>query len=190
MSRFFHLTEVQSPADVQQYLAKPELQWKPGYSAYELATSWVGAGDIPGRVRKVLDASEVYADVELIEAFVEREVDLRSPGRPSQTDILALVRGRDGYAVIAVEGKADEPSGRSSRSGRTRRGRPDASRACAASSASPFQMRGTFATSSCTARPRQSSRPSGTVPTARSCSSIRSRATRLRLATIRGSQAP
>ncbi len=40
-----------------------------------------------------------------------REVELGTKGRPSQTDLLALVQLADGYGVIAVEGKAREPFG-------------------------------------------------------------------------------
>jgi hypothetical protein len=82
-----------------------------GRSAYELATSWVGAKDIPATVRRVLDTAEEYRGAELVEAFFERQVDLRTPGRPSQTDLLAFVRLADGYAVVAIEGKVDEPFG-------------------------------------------------------------------------------
>jgi hypothetical protein len=46
-----------------------------------------------------------------VEAFFEREVELETRGRPSQTDILALVAGPGGLGVIAVEGKAREPFG-------------------------------------------------------------------------------
>ena len=47
----------------------------------------------------------------LVEGLFEREVALGTKGRPSQTDLLALVRLADGYGVIAVEGKAREPFG-------------------------------------------------------------------------------
>ena len=36
-------------------------------------------------------------------------MDLRTPGEPSHTDILAFVKSYCGYAVIAVEGKVAEP---------------------------------------------------------------------------------
>lgn len=94
-----------------RFLAEPDRHWRKGYSACELATSWVRANDIPRPVRRVLDTCPPYLGADLIEGFFEREVDLRTPGRPSQTDLLALVRLRDGGAAIAVEGKVAEPFG-------------------------------------------------------------------------------
>ena len=111
MSRFFHAQEIAKPEDVIRYLAKRERHWKRGYSAYELAHSWVNAGDIPVPVRSVLDTCSDYAGVTLVEGLFERDVDLRTPGRRSQTDLLAFVHSVHGNAVIAVEGKVDEPFG-------------------------------------------------------------------------------
>jgi hypothetical protein len=110
MTRFFSLTEITTPEQVGVLVAKPE-HWRQGRSAYELASSWVGANDIPDTVRGVLETADEYRGAELVEAFFERQVDLRTPGRPSQTDLLAFVRLADGYAVVAVEGKVDEPFG-------------------------------------------------------------------------------
>ena len=89
MSRFFHveqITELSEPEHVQPYLAKPDLHWKKGYSAYELASNWIRADDIPPTVRKVLDTCPAYQQATLIEGLFERETELRTPGRPSQTD--------------------------------------------------------------------------------------------------------
>jgi len=111
MSRFFYAHEIAKPEDVKSYLAKGELHWKKGYSAHELAHSWVNAGGIPAPVRSVLDSCPEYADATLVEGLFEREVDLRTPGRRSQTDLLAFIRCTHGDAVIAVEGKVEEPFG-------------------------------------------------------------------------------
>ena len=51
MSRFFYAHEIAKPKDVIPYLARPERHWKKGYSAYELAHSWVHADNIPASVR-------------------------------------------------------------------------------------------------------------------------------------------
>ncbi len=108
MSRFFYAQEIAKPEDVIPYLAKQEGHWKRGYSAYELAHAWVNADDIPAPVRSVLDTCPDYAGAALVEGLVERDVDLRTPGRRSQTDVLAFVKLVHGSAVIAVEGKVDE----------------------------------------------------------------------------------
>ena len=59
-------------------------------------------------VRSVLDTCPDYAGAGLVEGLFERNVDLRTPGRRSQTDLLAFVKLVHGTAVIAVEGKVDE----------------------------------------------------------------------------------
>jgi hypothetical protein len=111
MNRFFYAKELKEPIAVKRYLAE-ERHWKPGYSACELATSWIQAGDIPNSVRVVLDQSDTYRGCRLVEGFFERQVDLRTPGQPSQTDLLSVVQLKEGgYAVIAVEGKVKETFG-------------------------------------------------------------------------------
>ncbi|MCP4317681.1 MAG: hypothetical protein GY789_17100 [Hyphomicrobiales bacterium] len=111
MPHFNCANEIKKPEDVIPFLAKGEGDWQKGYSAYELAHSWVLAGDIPNTVRAVLNTAPAYQGAELIEGIFERKTDLGTPGRPSQTDLLALVRLREGRAVIGVEGKVDEPFG-------------------------------------------------------------------------------
>jgi len=111
MSCFFYAHDIDKPKDVISYLAKKELQWKKGYSAYELAHSWINAGGIPAKVRAVLDTCPDYEGACLIEGLFERDVDLRTPGRRSRTDLLAFMRLAHGNAVIAVEGKVKERFG-------------------------------------------------------------------------------
>ena len=108
MSRFFYAHEIARPEDVIPHLAKQEHHWRKGYWAYELAHSWINAGGIPASVRSVLDTCPDYAGAQLVEGLFEREVDLRTRGHPSQTDLLAFVKLAHGNAVIAVEGKVDE----------------------------------------------------------------------------------
>ena len=115
--RLFYAEPIKRPEDIIPYLAKQERHWKKGYSAYELAYSWVGAKGIPDPVVAVLHQAEEFQGMELIEGFFEKETHLRSRGRPSQTDLLALIGDGEGFAVLGVEGKVNEPSGRSSRSG-------------------------------------------------------------------------
>ena len=79
MSRFFHANEIARPEDVIPYLAKQERHWKKGYSAYELAHSWIKAEGIPSPVASVLDTCPDYAGATLVEGLFERDVDLRTP---------------------------------------------------------------------------------------------------------------
>lgn len=110
-TRFFAGKPFRTAHDARAYLADPIRHWRPDHSALELATSWITAGGVPDSVARVLATCEVYAGCELVEGFFEREVTLPTKGRASQTDLLALVRLRDGLGVIAVEGKAREPFG-------------------------------------------------------------------------------
>ena len=110
-TNFFAGAPLGTPHDARAYLADPIKHWRPHHSALELATAWIGAGGVPPGVARVLDSCSTYAGCRLVEGFFEREVALKTKGRPSQTDLLALVQLADGYGVIAVEGKAREPFG-------------------------------------------------------------------------------
>ena len=107
MQRFFTADAVTSLDDIRKCLADPK-HWRVGYSACELANSWVSAGDFPPAVRQVMQANLLFADARLIEAFFERKVDLGTPGHPSQNDILVYAEARGGHVAIAVEGKVKE----------------------------------------------------------------------------------
>lgn len=52
-----------------------------------------------------------YSDAELVDGFFEREIELGSPGRNSQADLLVIAGLRQELGVIAVEGKVDETFG-------------------------------------------------------------------------------
>lgn len=97
------------PEDVKCHLAKPEAHWRVGYSAQELAMMWANAGtDFPQSVRGVLNTAPEYLHVEVVDGFFEREVDLGTPGRNSQTDLMVFAGIGSELAVIAIEGKVEE----------------------------------------------------------------------------------
>jgi len=108
---FYHASDIQKPEDVIPHLAKGQQDWKKGRSAYELAHSWVDADGIPAPVRDVLETSEEFRDAEILEGLFEKETDLGTPGRSSQSDLLVLCRCAAGLGMIAVEGKVDETFG-------------------------------------------------------------------------------
>lgn len=109
MQRFFTVDAVTSLEDIRKRLADPVKHWRKGYSAYELADKWVNADDFPQAVRQVMDAYPLFDGARLIEAFFERKVELETPGRPSQNDILVYAKLSNGFLAIAVEGKVKEP---------------------------------------------------------------------------------
>ena len=106
----FHIA-IDRPEEIIPRLGKPTLHWKVGRSAHSLATSWVAANDFPPRVRRLLDGDPEYRSARLVSGFFERDTDLRSAGRASQTDLLVLAALGTGLAIIGVEGKVDEPFG-------------------------------------------------------------------------------
>lgn len=98
------------PEDVIPHLAKPDVHWKSGYSAQELAITWFrSSNDFPPAVRAALSPVPEYADAELVDGFFEREIELGSPGRNSQTDLLVIAGLRQELGVI--EGKVNETFG-------------------------------------------------------------------------------
>lgn len=106
----FHIG-ISQPEDIIPRLAKKDGDWKEGYSAAELAHAWMNAAGFPNSVRRVLDSSPDYRDAELLAGIFEHEVDIRTRGRNSQTDLMVLAATHDGSAVIAVEGKVEETFG-------------------------------------------------------------------------------
>ena len=108
MIRRLHVPVI-DPTDIVRHLAKQEEHWRAGYSAQELANAWVTAGrDVPKRVRRLLDTAPEYHGAEMVDGFFEREVELGTSGRNSQTDLMVVVGlGRE-LGIVAVEGKVEE----------------------------------------------------------------------------------
>lgn len=108
------VVSTESASDWKRLLAKPDLHWKRGYSAMTLALSWESAHPgVPPEIASSLEAADepLLLGLELLLAIPEYKVDLPGGTRPSQTDVLALMRGDGGLVVVAVEGKVDEPFG-------------------------------------------------------------------------------
>ena len=114
-TRFFHQddgkrTPLSKPEDVRPFLAQDH-HWRDGYSAAELAKSWINAQDFPPIVRRVIESCAEYRGIHLNEGYFERETDLRTPGRNSQTDLLVVGGNGVEQIVVGVEGKRDESFG-------------------------------------------------------------------------------
>jgi hypothetical protein len=101
---------IERPEEIKPRLGKLS-HWKEGRSAFELTTSWMTAGGFPDRVREVLDQAPEWRDAQLLDAIFERETQLPGNGAPSQSDLVAVVRVSGVNAILAVEGKVDEPFG-------------------------------------------------------------------------------
>jgi len=112
VKRIFVPTE--SADDWKRLLAKPHLHWREGFSAMALAQAWEAAHpSVPPEVEQALASAgdRLLMDLSLLLAIPEFQVDLPGGQRPSQTDVLALMRGPAGLVAVAVEGKVDEPFG-------------------------------------------------------------------------------
>ena len=100
-------------ASWKQLLADPEKQWKPGYSAYELAYSWENATNLPASVQTVFKKIQdpLFHNVEMLFGFPEYKVSLPGSSTSSQNDLYVLARANDELVPIMVEGKVAEPFG-------------------------------------------------------------------------------
>jgi hypothetical protein len=101
--------------DWQSLVARPDRQWKAGFSAMTLARAWEDAKDrgFPPEIAALLATAnrEDWNQLRLLMAIPEYQVPLPGGSRPSQTDLVAFARGAKGLAAIAVEGKVDEKFG-------------------------------------------------------------------------------
>jgi hypothetical protein len=104
----------ESGSDWQRLLAKPALHWKPGRSAMSSAACWEAAnGRLPVELQASLEGATDpdLANLELLLAVPEWEVELPGGVTNSHTDVLALARNERGLVAIAVEAKVDEAFG-------------------------------------------------------------------------------
>ena len=106
----FHIS-IERPEEIIPRLGKQELHWKKGRSAFELSSAWMQANGLPLPVRAVVEQAPEWRSTKFLEGIFERETELPGKGRPSQTDLLAIVALKDGNAILGVEGKVDEPFG-------------------------------------------------------------------------------
>lgn len=60
---------------------------------------------------EVLKTTPEYAHAQFVDGFFERAVDLGTPGRDSQTDLMVIASIDNQLAIIAVEGKVEETFG-------------------------------------------------------------------------------
>jgi hypothetical protein len=99
---------MRAAADVIPHLGKPH-HWKEGRSAKLLVDQWWAANALPASIIGLLNQADEWRGAELVDAFVERQTDLKD-GRPShsQSDLLAIVALADCLGIVAIEAKVDE----------------------------------------------------------------------------------
>ena len=102
---------IRKPEDIIPFLGTGEKHWRKGYSAQELAESWFKAKGFAQPVTQVLESCPEFSGAELLGGCFERDVDLRTAGAASQTDLMIVAGLKSGIAIIAVEGKVKEALG-------------------------------------------------------------------------------
>ncbi len=107
------LIPTESIADWKSFLAEPEKQWRPGYSAMMTAQSWENAAGLPPEIASAFARSEgnYFNNLDLLIAIPEYKTDLKGGRRPSQSDVFALLRSDKGLVAVTVEAKAREGFG-------------------------------------------------------------------------------
>ena len=98
------------PEETIPHLGSPT-HWQPGRSAKSLADLWFAANALPPSIKAALEPDLSFCDATLLDAFLERPVDLGDGQRPSQTDLMAIVRLDSGLGILAIEAKVDETFG-------------------------------------------------------------------------------
>lgn len=113
MNRLF--VELKSTCDWRQRLGEPEKHWRRGASAMELAVQWMaaqkGSRGMPSAVSQILDTLPVCADAHVLLAVPELCTPVPGRGKPSQTDLWALLSAPAGLITLSVEAKATEDFG-------------------------------------------------------------------------------
>ena len=98
------------PESWQQFLAKPDKQWKTGCSAKSLAYSWEEADGFPKEIATALADPDVTAlnDTTALVVIPEHKVPLPGGSKASQNDVFVLGSNQSGLVSICIEGKVAE----------------------------------------------------------------------------------
>src|ERR1044072_7007278 len=95
----FHIS-IERPEEIIPRLGKKELHWKGNRSAFALSNTWMQAKGVPLSVRTVIEQAPEWRSAAFLEGIFERETNLPGRGKPSQTDLLAILALKDGNAIL------------------------------------------------------------------------------------------
>lgn len=98
------------PDSWRQFLAQPELHWAVGFSARTMAHAWEAANGVPPEVLTLLEPH--LGKIEPLIIVPEHKTALPGGTRESQSDVFMLARHEQGTVACTIEGKVDEPFGR------------------------------------------------------------------------------
>ena len=98
----------------RERLAKPDSQWRRGFSAFETAVAWEKAScyaaGLPESIAQLFRGS-IFGEAKLLLAIAEHKVSLAGGLADSQCDVWALLHTAFGGVSLSVEAKANEPFG-------------------------------------------------------------------------------
>lgn len=101
------LKSIKTYEEWKELTANPELHWKDGHSAKELAILWhSNRNDFPIVVKKEL--KKAFNNIELLYAIPEYPVKLPGKGGSSKNDLFVLAKNKETLIPIMIEGKAEE----------------------------------------------------------------------------------
>ena len=93
----------------KKFLANPDVQWRPGFSAQTIAQCWEDQKNgFPKEFNKPL--KDIGLDLDILLAIPEYKVCLNNKLAPSQNDLFLLSKDRNsnGLVVLMLEGKVSE----------------------------------------------------------------------------------
>ena len=99
------------PEDVIPHLGSPT-HWREDFSAKAIADAWFrGFPPLVEHTLKKRCETNAFAEVKLIDVFLERKTEPGDGARPSQADALAVLGLANELAIMTVEGKVQEGFG-------------------------------------------------------------------------------
>ncbi|TFI59751.1 hypothetical protein E2493_02620 [Sphingomonas parva] len=97
-----------APEAIKPHLVSPK-QYAPGRSTALVTQSWFSANGLPPRLRAILEQAPEWSGVQMLDAWLERQVDLEDGmASPSRCDALAICSLREELGVLTVEAKLHE----------------------------------------------------------------------------------
>jgi hypothetical protein len=114
MNRPTLCVETRGICNWRERLAKPDSQWRRGFSAFETAVSWERAAcDPAGLPEPIVELFRgcSFGEAKLLLAIAEHKVPLVGGLADSQCDVWALLNTGSGGLSLSVEAKAKEPFG-------------------------------------------------------------------------------
>ncbi len=104
------LTPTEGAEDWRRLLAKPDRQWREGFSAKSVAERWEKVGALPPEIAGQFRQCGLL-DAEPLLAAPEFKTDLPGGGAASQSDVFAVIRTSRGVFAATIEAKVAEPFG-------------------------------------------------------------------------------